>query len=63
MLTNNIDTQNQLQHGWEKNLQVMLIGHMRGIFMGIKRMGKSNGGNGGRIVNINSTAGIDVRIL
>ena len=60
MSTNNIDTQNQLQHGWEKNLQVMLIGHMRGIFMGIERMGKSKGGYGGRIVNINSTAGIDV---
>ena len=31
--------------------------------MGIERMGKSKGGYGGRIVNINSTAGIDVCTL
>lgn len=44
-------------HGWEKNLDINLYGASRGCFMAIERMGKSNGGKGGRIVNVASVAG------
>ena len=32
-----------IQHGWEKNISVMLMGHVQGIFLGIEKMGRSNG--------------------
>lgn len=44
-------------HGWEKNLDINLYGVSRGCFMAIDRMGRSNGGRGGRIVNVASVAG------
>jgi len=44
-------------HGWEKNLNINLYGVSRGCFMAIERMGRSNGGKGGRIVNVASVAG------
>ena len=50
----------QLQHGWEKNLDINLYGVSRGCFMAIERMGRSNGGRGGRIVNVASVAGFTV---
>ena len=31
-----------------------------GVFLAIERMGRSNGGKGGRIVNISSVAGLSV---
>jgi NAD(P)-dependent dehydrogenase (short-subunit alcohol dehydrogenase family) len=49
-----------LQHGWEKNLDINLYGVSRGCFMAIERMGRSNGGRGGRIVNVASVAGFTV---
>ena len=49
-----------LQHGWEKNLDVMLLGASRGVYTAIERMGKSKGGKGGRIVNVASVAGLTV---
>ena len=55
-----ITSLNYLQHGWEKLLDVMLMGATRGVFTAIERMGRTNGGQGGRIVNIASTAGITV---
>ena len=36
------------------------MGAVRGVFTAIERMGKSNGGNGGRIVNVASCAGLTV---
>ena len=38
----------------------LLMGAARGIYTAIERMGRSKGGQGGRIVNITSTAGITV---
>ena len=38
----------------------MLMGAARGIYTAIERMGRSKEGQGGRIVNITSTAGITV---
>ena len=48
------------QHGWEKNLDVMLMGATRGVFMALEKMGKSKGGQGGRIINVASAAGLTV---
>ena len=48
------------QHGWEKCLDVMVMGAVRGVFLALERMGKSNGGNGGRIINVASVAGLTV---
>ena len=36
------------------------MGATRGVFMGIERMGKSKGGQGGRIINVASAAGLTV---
>ena len=36
------------------------MGASRGVFKAIERMGKSNGGHGGRIVNVASVAGLTV---
>ena len=47
----------------EKNLDVMLMGATRGVFTAIEKMGKSNGGKGGRIINVASVAGLTVQIL
>ena len=57
-----MDTFNVFKHGWEKLIDVMLMGAARGIYTAIERMGRSNGGQGGRIVNITSTAGITVSL-
>ena len=51
-----------MQNGWEKNLDINLYGVSRGCFMAIDRMGRSNGGQGGRIVNISSVAGFTVSL-
>ena len=40
--------------------QVMLMGAVRGVFTAIERMGQTNGGHGGRIINVASAAGITV---
>jgi len=44
--------------GWKKNLDVNLYGMSHGVFLAIERMGRTNGGKGGRIVNISSVAGL-----
>ena len=41
-------------------MDINLYGVSRGCFMAIDRMGRSNGGRGGRIVNISSVAGFTV---
>ena len=41
-------------------MEVMIMGASRGVFKAIERMGKSNGGRGGRIVNVASVAGLTV---
>ena len=38
----------------------MVMGAVRGVFLALERMGKSNGGNGGRIINVASVAGLTV---
>lgn len=40
------------------NLDVMLVGASRGLYYAIERMGKTNGGSGGRIINTASMAGL-----
>ena len=40
----------------------MLMGAVRGVFTAIERMGQTNGGHGGRIINVASAAGITVDI-
>ena len=57
-----MDTFNIFKHGWEKLIDVMLMGAARGIYTAIERMGRSNGGQGGRIVNIASVCGITVSL-
>jgi NAD(P)-dependent dehydrogenase (short-subunit alcohol dehydrogenase family) len=42
------------------NLKVNLYGMSHGVFLAIERMGRSNGGKGGRIVNVSSGAGLSV---
>ena len=32
-----------LQAGWEKNLDIMCMGHVRGIFLALEKMGTSHG--------------------
>ena len=44
-------------------MEVMIMGASRGVFKAIERMGKSNGGRGGRIVNVASVAGLTVHIF
>ena len=39
------------------------MGATRGVFTAIEKMGKSNGGKGGRIINVASVAGLTVQIL
>ena len=51
------------QAGWEASVQVMLVGALQGLYFAIDKMGKSKGGQGGRIVNIASTLGLTVWIL
>ena len=41
-------------------MDVNLYGMSHGVFLAIERMGRSNGGKGGRIVNIASGAGLSV---
>ena len=41
----------------------MLVGAMRGVFLAIDKMGRSKGGNGGRIINVASAAGLTVIIV
>ena len=36
---------------------------MRGVFLAIDKMGRSKGGNGGRIINVASAAGLTVIIV
>ena len=36
------------------------MGAVRGVFTAIERMGQTNGGHGGRIINVASAAGITV---
>ena len=43
-------------------MDINLYGASRGCFMAIERMGRSNGGKGGRIVNVASVAGFTVRL-
>ena len=38
------------------------MGAVRGVFTAIERMGQTNGGHGGRIINVASAAGITVDI-
>ena len=42
----------------EKNLAVMTIGATIGVTYAVERMGRSNGGNGGRIITTASAAGL-----
>ncbi len=51
------------QHGWEKCLDIMMVGATRGVFTAIERMGRSKGGKGGRIINTCSVAGLIVAIF
>ena len=44
-------------------MEVMIMGASRGVFKAIERMGKSNGGRGGRILNVASVAGLTVFFL
>ena len=44
-------------------MDVMLVGAMRGVFLAIDKMGRSKGGNGGRIINVASAAGLTVMIV
>ena len=44
-------------------MDVMLVGAMRGVFLAIDKMGRSKGGNGGRIINVASAAGLTVIIV
>ena len=39
------------------------MGATRGVFTAIEKMGISNGGKGGRIINVASVAGLTVHIL
>ena len=48
------------QYGWELCLDVMLVGATRGVMLAVDRMSPKNGGNGGRIVNTASMAGLSV---
>ncbi|XP_064611174.1 15-hydroxyprostaglandin dehydrogenase [NAD(+)]-like [Liolophura sinensis] len=43
---------------WRQTIDVNLVGVMQGTILGIKYMRKDNGGEGGLIVNIASTAGL-----
>ena len=43
-------------------MDTMAVGAARGIFTGLKRMSIANGGEGGRIVNTASVAGLFVSI-
>ena len=49
------------QAGWRINLDVMLVGASNGIFLAMERLSKQNGGEGGRIINTGSVAGLTVR--
>lgn len=44
--------------GWEMCLKVMSVAATRGVFTAMERMSKLKGGNGGRIINTASIAGI-----
>merc|ERR1712241_1587678 len=46
------------QHGWKACISIMLSGVGYGTFLALEKMGTSKGGNGGRIVNIASMAGL-----
>ena len=43
-------------------MDIMAMGAARGIFTGLKRMSTAHGGEGGRIVNTASVAGLSVYI-
>ena len=55
-----MDTFNVFKHGWEKLIDVMLMGAARGVYTAIEKMGRSKGGQGGRIINITSVCGLTV---
>lgn len=50
-------------HGWEMNLEVMLVGATRGVFLAVERMSRLKGADGGRIINTASMAGLSVAAL
>jgi len=50
-----------LSASWDKMLDIMVMGHVRGVFMAIEKMGRSHGGRGGRIINTASAAGLTDR--
>ena len=41
-------------------MEVMLVGATRGVFLAVDRMSKTKGGEGGRIINTASMAGVSV---
>jgi len=49
-----------VQYGWELCMEVMLVGATRGVMMAVDQMSTKKGGNGGRIINSASIAGISV---
>merc|ERR1712241_398332 len=46
------------KHGWKACINIMLTGVGYGTFLALEKMGASKGGNGGRIINIASMAGL-----
>ncbi|CAH1270644.1 HPGD [Branchiostoma lanceolatum] len=56
LVVNNAGILNELD--WEKCINVNLVSVVRGCNLGLRYMGKRNGGNGGLIINMASVAGI-----
>jgi len=46
------------KHGWNACIDIMLKGVGYGMFLALEKMGTSKGGQGGRIVNVASMAGL-----
>ncbi|XP_019638392.1 PREDICTED: 15-hydroxyprostaglandin dehydrogenase [NAD(+)]-like [Branchiostoma belcheri] len=56
LVVNNAGILNEVQ--WEKCIDVNLVSVVRGCHLGLRYMGKQNGGNGGLIINMSSVAGL-----
>ena len=46
----------------DDNISIMGVGNTQGAMYALKKMQKSNGGNGGRIITTASIAGLVVRV-